>query len=129
MENCTNSSTDSLKNDLLIKSESEEKNDLPESPEYLIWKLNWVKKERKAFKKLLAKYTQNLSMKVLYLNFESEEQLSFDLEPLVKEAEADFIITSSGRCKIEIKDYKLVTSHECEEVPIKCEKKNFSEVF
>ena len=121
MENCTNSSTDSLKNDLLIKSESEEKNDLPESPEYLIWKLNWVKKERKAFKKLLAKYTQNLSMKVLYLNFESEEQLSFDLDPLVKEAEADFIITSSGRCKIEIKDYKLVTSHECEEVPRKCE--------
>ena len=119
METCTNSSTDSLKNDSSIKSESEEK--IPESPEYLIWKLNWVKKERKAFKKLLAKYTLDLSMKVLYLNFESEEQMKFDLDILVKEAEADFIITSSGRCKIEIKDYKLVTSHECEEVPIKCE--------
>ena len=68
----------------LIKTEQE--ND--DCPEHLWYKFSWASKEKKALKKFFGKkrltnMVEDHNMKVLYINFESENQLNFNLDSLV----------------------------------------------
>lgn len=106
-----------------MNNEDQKDQKIVECPEYLIWKLSWASKEKKAFRKMFGKgklksMVEDHDIKVLYVNFESKKQLNYDLESIVEKKEVDFIITSSGRSKMEIKGFNFVTSHECEDVPI-----------
>ena len=104
--------------------EADQQNIEEECPQFLIWKLSWASKEKKAFRKMfgrgkLKKMVEDHSINAMYLNFESEEELSYDLETIIGKTKIDFIVTSSGRTKIEIKGFSFVASHECEEMPTK----------
>ena len=68
----------------VIKAEQE--ND--ECPEHLWYQFSWASTEKKALKKFfgkrrLTKMVEDHNLKVLYINFESENQLDFNLDSLV----------------------------------------------
>ena len=92
--------------------------------EHLVWKFNWASKEKKAFRKLFGKsrmknMVEDHSLKVLYINFSSEDQLNTHLNSIVNENDPDFLIISSGTETLQVDGFKFIASHNCDENPIR----------
>ena len=68
----------------VIKAEQDD----DQCPEHLWYQFSWASKEKKALRKFFgkrrtAKMVEDHNLKVLYINFESEKQLNFNLDSLV----------------------------------------------
>ena len=78
---------DSLEiNSNIIPEQAEQDDD--QCPEHLWYQFSWASKEKKALRKFFgkrrtAKMVEDHNLKVLYINFESENQLNFNLDSLV----------------------------------------------
>ena len=70
----------------IIPEQAEQDDD--QCPEHLWYQFSWASKEKKALRKFFgkrrtAKMVEDHNLKVLYINFESENQLNFNLDSLV----------------------------------------------
>ena len=73
-------------NSNIIPEQAEQDDD--QCPEHLWYQFSWASKEKKALRKFFgkrrtAKMVEDHNLKVLYINFESENQLNFNLDSLV----------------------------------------------